>query len=104
MQRVLPLLQAEYDRILRDPEIAAAHQACVAAHRAKIDELKQQPKYQEFYAELTSPRMEKLARLHGHFGSNVYLAGPEVIPDAILAMDPEDTFQFTVEYTDETQH
>lgn len=104
MQRVLPLLQAEYDRILRDPEIAAAHQACVAAHRAKIDELKQQPKYQEFYAELTSPRMQKLARLHGHFGSNVYLAGPEVIPDAILAMDPEDTFQFTVEYTDETQH
>lgn len=104
MQRMLPLLKEEYDRIVSDPEIAAAHQDCVTAHRAKIDELKQQPKYQEFYEELTSARMEKLARLHGHFGSNVYLAGPKVIPDEIVNKDPAEEFHYTVDYTAETQH
>ena len=104
MARILPRLQAEVDRILSDPEINAAHQACVKAHAEKVAELKAQPKYTAFHAELVSDRMKKLSRLHGHFGSNVYLAGPQVIPDEIVARDPKEDFFFTVDEIDETQH
>jgi hypothetical protein len=31
-----------------------------------------------------------------HFGTNVFLAGPEGIPDEIVARDPSEEFQFTV--------
>lgn len=104
MHRMMPLLQAEYDRMMADPEIAAMHAVCVSAHRAKIDDLKAQPNYQAFHAELNSARIRKLSRLHGHFGSEVYLAGPEVIPDEVAAHDPEDDFFFTVDYVGEAQH
>jgi len=104
MERMLPALQAEYDRLLADPDIRAAHDAAVAAHKAKIAELKQQPKYQAFHAELTSARLRKLSTLHGHFGSNVYLAGPQVIPDDIVDQSPDSDFFFTVDAVDETQH
>lgn len=104
MATMLPLLQAEYQKLLADPEIKAAHTACVAAHKAKIAELKTQAKYHEFHAELTSARMQKLSRLHGHFGSNVYLAGPQVIPDDIVDKAPDSTFFFTVDKVDEANH
>ncbi len=104
MQRMLPLLQAEYDRLLSDPEIAAMHESCVAAHRAKIAELKTDPAQQAFHAALTSQRTRRLSRLHGHFGANVYLAGPEAIPDDVVAREPEEDFFFTVEYDGEAQH
>lgn len=104
LARILPLLQAEYDRLLADPEIRAAHEACVAAHKAKISELKSQPKYQAFHAELTSPRLRKLSRLHGHFGSNVYLAGPQAVPDEVVDRDPNSEFFFTVAEVGQTQH
>lgn len=104
MERMLPALQAEYDRLLADPDIRAAHDADVTAHNAKIAELKQQPKYQAIHAELTSARLRKLSTLHGHFGSNVYLAGPQVIPDDIVDQSPDSEFFFTVDAVDETQH
>lgn len=104
MTRMKDALQTEYDRLLADPDIRAAHEACVAAHKAKIAELKQQPKYKEFYAELTNERTRRLSRLHGHFGSHVYLAGPQVIPDEIAMRDPESEFFFTVEYQGEIHH
>ena len=104
MERMLPALQAEYDSLMSDPDIRAAHDACVLAHKGKIAELKQQPKYQEFHAELTSARLRKLSTLHGHFGSNVYLAGPQVIPDDVVDQAPDDEFFFTVDTVDETQH
>ncbi|MCA0044523.1 glycosyltransferase family 2 protein [Celeribacter litoreus] len=97
IQRMLPKLQEEYDRLLSDPEIRAMHEACVAAHRAKIEELKQGDNYAKFFAELTGPRMEKLSRLHRHFGANVFLSGPESVPDDIIARDPDEDFFFTVE-------
>jgi hypothetical protein len=104
MMRMQPALQAEFDRLMADPEIAAAHHASVAAHRAKIAELRAQPKYAAFHAELISPRLQKLSRLHGHFGANVYLVGPHVISDDIVAKEPEDSFFFTVDHVGETQH
>lgn len=105
IQSRLPLLRAEYDRLLADPEIRAAHQGCVAAHRAKIAELRATPNYEAFYAELTGPRMETLSRRTPHFGSAVFNAGPQVIPDDVaLAADLPADFFFTVHHAGEAEH
>ena len=100
---MIPMMQAEMDRLLADPEIAEAHAFSVDRHRARIDALKETDNYAKFYAELTGPRMEKLARLHPHFGANVFLAGPEVIPDWVVERDLPDDFFFTVD-KQETAH
>lgn len=97
IRRMLPVVKAEYDRLLEDPEIAAAYAHSVACHRAKIAELKTRPDYAAFYDTLTGARMQKLARLHDHFGANVFLSGPDVVPDEIVARDPDEPFFFTVE-------
>ncbi|MCT2538363.1 glycosyltransferase family 2 protein [Sedimentimonas flavescens] len=103
IQRALPKAQGEMRRLLADPEIAAAHAECVAAHRAKITELRADPGYGAFFDEITSQKMQRLSRLHGHFGANVFLAGPTCIPDEIAAKDPAERFFFTVE-RQETVH
>ncbi len=102
--RMVPAMQAELDRLLSDPEIAAAHADSVERHRAKIAELKAMPNYAAFYAELTGARLEKLARLHRHFGANVFLKGPSSIPDDVLERDPDKDWFFTVNHDGETQH
>jgi hypothetical protein len=94
--RALPAARAEFARLMADPEIAAAHAAAVAAHRAKIAELRARPDQAAFYAEVTSPRMERLSRMHRHFGSAVYAAGPQAIPDAVAMADHPPDFFFTV--------
>ncbi|MGP3699815.1 glycosyltransferase family 2 protein [Rhodobacter sp. NSM] len=91
--RIVPRARAEFDRLMADPAIRAAHEGSVAAHRAKIAELRAQAGPEAFFRELTGPRMEKLCRMQRHFGSAVFMAGPEVIPDALLEGDlPEDFF------------
>ncbi|SFL28185.1 glycosyltransferase family 2 protein [Shimia haliotis] len=104
IQRMIPAMQAEMDALLADPEIAEAHAYSVDKHRAKIDALKQTSNYAQFYEDLTSARQERLARMHPYFGANVFLAGPEVIPDWVWERKdlPEDFF-FTVE-KQETAH
>nr|WP_244905906.1 glycosyltransferase family 2 protein [Rhodovulum imhoffii] len=97
IQDRLPLLRAEYDRLMADPDIAAAHRHCVARHRERIETLRQMTNYARFYADLTSARMERLSRLHIHFGAGVFLAGPDVVPDEILREDLPPNFFFTVE-------
>lgn len=104
MHQILPMLQAEYSAMTADPEIQAAHQACVEAHQQKITALKAHPKQKAFFETLTAERMRKLSHLHGHFGTNVYLAGPESIPDDIAARDPSDDFFFTVDHVGEAEH
>jgi hypothetical protein len=104
IQKRLPMMKEELARLLADPEIKAAHDDAVKAHRDKIDALRATENYADFYGDLTGPRLEKLSRLHGHFGSNVFLSGPEVVPDEILARDPDDDWFFTVELTGETAH
>ena len=103
IQRMIPRLEAELARLMADPEIAAAHRACVAAHRAKIDALRATETYAAFYADLTGPRLEKLSRMHTHFGANVFLQGPDCIPDEVLARSPGERFFFTVD-PGETSH
>jgi hypothetical protein len=102
--RMVPAMQAELDRLLSDPEIAAAHAHSVDRHRVKIAELKATPNYAAFYVELTGARLEKLARLHRHFGANVFLKGPSSIPDDVLERDPDKDWFFTVDHDGETQH
>jgi hypothetical protein len=102
--RNLPGMHAELARLMADPEIAAAHAHSVACHRAKIAELLQQPGFARLQAELTSPRMERLSRLHTHFGANVFRAGPDVVPEDVAARAPGGDWSFTVEAPVETQH
>ena len=100
----LPMMKEELAKLMSDPEIAAAHEHSVKCHRAKIDELKATENYSKFYVELTGARQEKLARLHGHFGSNVFLSGPAVVQDEVVEKDPDEEWFFTVELTGETAH
>ncbi|MFL4472302.1 glycosyltransferase family 2 protein [Tateyamaria armeniaca] len=100
----LPRMKEELARLMADPDIAAAHAHSVACHRTKIDALKATENYAKFYAELTSPRMEKLSTLHTHFGAAVFLSGPEVVPDDIVAKTQGEDWFFTVEQQGSTQH
>lgn len=104
IQRMIPALRAEWDRLMADPQIAAAHAHSVACHREKIAELRASETYQTFYAELTGPRMEKLCRMQQHFGSAVFNAGPAVIPVDLHEQEVAPDFFFTVEHQGEAQH
>ncbi|WP_172299811.1 glycosyltransferase family 2 protein [Pseudoruegeria sp. HB172150] len=87
IQRHLPALRQEIDRLLQDPEIAAAHAACVEAHQARIAELSQREDYAALYTSLTSTRMKRLSTRHAHFGANVFLTGPSCLPREAHAAD-----------------
>lgn len=102
IQRMIEPLREELAKLLADPDIAAAHEHAVKKHREKIDELQTQDQFVALYEELTSPRLEKLSRMHAHFGANVFLSGPGVIPDEIAQKDPSDEFWFTVKRTETT--
>ena len=104
IQRRLPKMHAEVARFMADPEIAAAHNYSVACHREKIQELLSTRNYSDFYQEITGSRMEKLSRLHSHFGANVFLSGPDSVPNQVLTRDPESDWFFSVELKGETKH
>ena len=101
IQRMIPAVQTEFDRLIADPDISAAHAGCVAAHRAKIAELLDAPQNITFFDELTSPRMQALCRLQAHFGSAVFTAGPQVIPPDLHQQSLPPDFFFTIARTEE---
>lgn len=72
--------KAKFDELMADPEIAAQHKLCVDAHAVRVGELKERPDYMAMYETLKSERMTKLSRLHAHFGSAIFLEGPEAVP------------------------
>jgi hypothetical protein len=78
-------LRAAIAELMADPEIAAAHARSVARHRAVIAELARDEDYAALYASITSERMKRMSRRHRHFGLNVFLNGPAVVPDEALA-------------------
>lgn len=104
IQRMIPAAQAEYDRLMADPDIRAAHEFSVKCHRDKIVALMATENYRTFYAELTGARMEKLCRMQHVFGSAVFMAGPGVIPPDLHERDLPPDFFFTVEFTGEAEH
>jgi hypothetical protein len=64
IQRMIPHLHAEMDRMLADPDIRSAHEKCIFAHCSKLDELRQTGNYSKFYNDLTGYRVERLSRMH----------------------------------------
>ncbi|MBC7131809.1 MAG: glycosyltransferase family 2 protein [Roseovarius sp.] len=104
IQRMIPALRAEFDRLMRDPEIRAAHEHSVACHRAKIAELRASEHYATFYDELTGERMERLSEMLGVFGSSVFNAGPAVIPEDLHRRELPPGFFFTVRHVGEAGH
>ncbi len=104
IQRMIPAARAEYDRLLADPEIRAAHEFSVKCHRDKIVALMETENYRNFYAELTGTRMQSLCRMQHVFGSAVFMAGPGVIPPDLHERDLPPDFFFTVEFTGEAEH
>ncbi|MEM7489310.1 MAG: glycosyltransferase family 2 protein, partial [Pseudomonadota bacterium] len=103
-RRHLPALKAEMARLKALPGVAAQHDACVAAHRAKIAELRETPAFAAFHAEITGDRMARLSRMHTHFGANVFLAGPDCVPDEVAFGEHAPDFTFTVGDVDEAMH
>lgn len=104
IQRMIPALQAEWDRLMADPEIKAAHDYSVAKHRDKIAELRATENYEKFYGELTSERFERLSRLLAHFGSSVFNAGPQVIPEDLHTRTLPPDFLFTTDHEGDAEH
>ncbi len=82
--------------LLELPGVAEAHAEAVDWHQKRINKLLQEPDYEGFFQTITSDRMQRLSRLHGHFGMSVYIAGPEVIPDEVALRQPLDDFFLTV--------
>lgn len=81
--------RAEFGRLMADPEIKAAHRACVAAHRAKIAELMGRADYLALYREITGARMRNLSRMLHAFGSETFLNGPSAAPPELLKLADE---------------
>lgn len=96
IQRMIPALEAEMAQLLADPDIAAAHEHSCRKHREKIEELKTRDDMITLFRELTGSKLSKLSRMHAHFGANVFLSGPGVVPDEIAEKEPGDDFWFTV--------
>jgi len=108
IQRMIPTLQAEWEALIGNPEIRAAHANCVKNHRGKIAELMARPEAKTFFDTLNSERNRALSRMLPIFGSNVFLAGPECIPEQLVdkfanGQLPGDFF-FSVDRPTETQH
>lgn len=103
IHRHLAGARAEFDRLMSDPDIRAAHDFATKRHREKIDALRATENYSKFYKELTGERMQRLSKMHAHFGANVFLSGPEVVPNEIAMNDQPKEFFFTVE-KGETAH
>jgi hypothetical protein len=67
-----------------------------------------QPEPEAFYETLNSDRCRTLSRLLPAFGSNVFLAGPDAVPQDLVDRFSEapmpDDFYFTVDPPSDTEH
>ncbi|MCP3972591.1 MAG: glycosyltransferase family 2 protein [Rhodobacteraceae bacterium] len=94
IQRHSAALEAEIAALKSDPDIAALHEITVAAHQAKIAALLHDPSFSALHARLCSDRLRRLSRLHRHFGMNVFLRGPGVVPERVFEPDLPANFFF----------
>lgn len=100
----LALLQAEWDRLMADTGIRAAHLSAVAAHQSKIAQLMSHPAQVSLYDALTGERMRALSRMLRHFGASVFNAGPDAIPHDLHRWDIPEDFLFTVDHQGDAEH
>jgi hypothetical protein len=63
IQRNLPRLRAEMDRLLADPELKRLHEKAVAWHRARATELHANPEFQELYDQALATRLNGMERV-----------------------------------------
>ena len=103
IQRMLPALDRAVAGLLSDPEIAAMQAEVVARHRARIAALLARPDFAALHAALTGRRMRRLSRMLPHFGANVFLRGPDSVPDALIDEDLPADFFFTVDPPEDGQ-
>ena len=96
IQRLASDVSAEKTALMALPGIKALHAKSVDWHKHRIAQLKAVPDMRSFYDQITSPRMEKLSRLGPHFGMTVFMEGPQVVPDAVVAREPGSRFHFTI--------
>jgi hypothetical protein len=94
IQRLAPKVAKIKAGLLSLPGVAQTHAEAVAWHKKRIKALKEQPDMGAFYAQITSERMEKLSRLGPHFGMQVFIEGPDIVPDEVLKYTPGDQFYF----------
>ncbi|MEQ6248294.1 glycosyltransferase family 2 protein [Sulfitobacter sp. HNIBRBA3233] len=63
IKRNIPRLQAEYDRLLADDRLRHWHEAGLAWHRAKAEELHKTPEFAELYAEALTVKLNETERV-----------------------------------------
>lgn len=63
IQRNIPRLQAEYDRLMQDDTLRDLHQAGLAWHRAKADELHAMPEFQDLYDQAVTLKLNETERV-----------------------------------------
>lgn len=63
IQRNIPRLQAEYDRLMQDDTLRDLHRAGLAWHRAKADELHAMPEFQDLYDQAVTLKLNETERV-----------------------------------------
>ena len=63
IQRNLPRLRAEMDRLLADEQLRTDHQAGLAWHRAKAEELHQIPEFRDLYRQALNTKLSATERV-----------------------------------------
>ena len=76
----IPRAKLEFDKLMADPDIREMHKRSVVAHKERVESLLQSPDYKELFAEVTGERLNALAQMTHHFGSQVFADGPDSIP------------------------
>lgn len=76
----LPAAKVEFEKLMADPEIRAMHDRCLVAHKARIASLMESADYKALFDEVTGERLNTLSEMNHHFGSQVFMDGPDSIP------------------------
>lgn len=63
IKRNIPRLQSEYDRLMQDDQLCDLHEKGCAWHRAKADELRRMPEFEELYAEALKVKLTETERV-----------------------------------------
>lgn len=85
IQRRLPETEKQLKKLRRMKGIKALHEACVQAHRARIAELLSREDMQEFYGQITSPKLSIISRHLNQFSRTQLNDGPDSVPEDLIA-------------------
>jgi len=76
----IPYAKVEFEKLMADPEIRAMHERSVVAHKERVESLLQSADYKALFDEVTGGRLNTLAKMNHHFGSQIFEDGPDSIP------------------------